>query len=99
MAEAKAAEAASPPPHGESGSQLPPPPPPQPTQHRPTSSIPMFVSARQSLYGPCPVEMDCPHCQLTDRTAKHFGCQNSTLAIALVALLLVYTPGTYRITH
>ncbi|RCN33608.1 hypothetical protein ANCCAN_20552 [Ancylostoma caninum] len=67
MAEAKAAEAASSPPHDENRSQPPPPPPPphsQPAQHRPTSSIPMFVSARQSLYGPCPVEMDCPHCQL-----------------------------------
>ncbi|KHJ96770.1 hypothetical protein OESDEN_03269 [Oesophagostomum dentatum] len=25
--------------------------------------MPVFVSARQSIYGPCPVEMDCPHCQ------------------------------------
>ncbi|KAJ1374711.1 hypothetical protein KIN20_037462 [Parelaphostrongylus tenuis] len=32
-------------------------------EHRPTSTIPVFVSARQSVYGPCPVEMDCPHCQ------------------------------------
>ncbi|CAJ0594309.1 unnamed protein product [Cylicocyclus nassatus] len=37
---------------------------PRPTsaQHRQTV-VPMFVSARQSIYGPCPVEMDCPHCQ------------------------------------
>lgn len=27
------------------------------------TSLPMFITARTSVYGPCPVEMDCPYCQ------------------------------------
>ncbi|CAI4227676.1 unnamed protein product [Auanema sp. JU1783] len=25
---------------------------------------PMFITARTSVYGPAPVELDCPHCQV-----------------------------------
>ncbi|XGW21597.1 hypothetical protein V3C99_004505 [Haemonchus contortus] len=66
MAAAKAAESGlSPPTYEESSSSRQPPlPGQQPRLSRnPSSPLPMFISARQSIYGPCPVEMDCPHCQ------------------------------------
>ncbi|KAK6730404.1 hypothetical protein RB195_007087 [Necator americanus] len=61
MAETKVTEAASQP-FSETNRGTPVQSTPT-TQHRSPTSIPMFVSARQSIYGPCPVEMDCPHCQ------------------------------------
>ncbi|VDL79699.1 unnamed protein product [Nippostrongylus brasiliensis] len=65
MAESKAAEAAAAPAYeeGSSASRQPSEQPHTVHNQHPPPSVPMFVSARQSLYGPCPVEMDCPHCQ------------------------------------
>uniref|UniRef100_A0A1I7WTZ1 Uncharacterized protein n=1 Tax=Heterorhabditis bacteriophora TaxID=37862 RepID=A0A1I7WTZ1_HETBA len=54
--------------------------------------MPMFVTARTSVYGACPVEMDCPHCQVC--------CLGSYLAFVLCLAFFFYLfPGAFAVFH